>query len=194
MGGPFALKVAYKIVRILHWKQASDYFLAKKYEYIYSKTLFKNISTCDAIIFSCGSFKYGTQDLWIQYSVIVDYADEHNIPIMFDAMNVQKYDETNYKCLYLKEHLNRPCVKYFTSRDGQAGVNRLQRDYVENSKLIVLPAADPAFWIPETYGVTRNVYSQLIGINVIAANRFILLVVRLLLKKLRKPMLRCLRG
>lgn len=127
----------------------------------------------DAIVFSCGSFKYGTQDLWVQYSTIIDYANKHNIPVMFNAMNVQKYDESNFKCRYLKKHLNKPCVKYFSSRDGLAGVDRLKLDYVEKKEIRVLPAADPAFWIPETYHVARNEKSSTIGINVIAPDIFL---------------------
>ena len=30
---------------------------------------------------------------------------------MFDAMNVQKFDGNDFKCRYLKEHLNYSCVK-----------------------------------------------------------------------------------
>lgn len=110
--------------------------------------------------------------VWARYSAIVEYADRHNIPVMFDAMNVQKIDETNFKCRYLKKCLNKKCVKYFTSRDGDFGVERLKHDYIDSGNLQVLPAADPPFWIPETYQIKRNVDSNIIGINVIAPDRF----------------------
>lgn len=161
-------KAAYK----LKLNQLADVLLAEKYKSFYQKKLFKKLVNSDAIIFSGGSFKYGTQDVWVQYSTIIDYANKHNIPVMFNAMNVQKYDERNFKCKYLKKHLNKPCVKYFSSRDGQAGVDRLKSDYVEKN-LKVLPAADPAFWIPETYHVARNEKSNTIGINVIAPDIFL---------------------
>lgn len=168
----FILRAFGKVARLLKLQRFSDWLLVKKYASFYKKSLFKDIEVCDCIIFSCGSFKYGTQDLWAQYSVIIDYAYKHNIPVMFDAMNVQKYDSTNYKCEYLKEHLNRQCVKYFTSRDGMPGVNRLKNDYIDGGEVKVLPAADPAFWIPETYNIKRNTSSNIIGINVIAPDRF----------------------
>lgn len=170
----FILRVFGRVARLLKQQRLSDWLLVKKYTSFYNKTLFKEIDDCDCIIFSCGSFKYGTQDLWAQYSVIIDFADKHNIPVMFDAMNVQKYDSSNYKCRYLKDHLNRQCVRYFTSRDGEPGVARLKKYYVENEKLKVLPAADPAFWIPETYRVTRSSSSNVVGINVIAPDRFLI--------------------
>ena len=124
-------RITWKAACKLKLKQLADVLLAEKYKSFYQKKLFKKLEKSDAVIFSGGSFKYGTQDVWVQYSTIIDYANEHNIPVMFNAMNVQKYDEGNFKCRYLKKHLNKPCVKYFSSRDGQAGVDRLKSDYVE---------------------------------------------------------------
>lgn len=165
-------RITWKAACKLKLKQLADVLLAEKYKSFYQKKLFKKLEKSDAVIFSGGSFKYGTQDVWVQYSTIIDYANEHNIPVMFNAMNVQKYDEGNFKCRYLKKHLNKPCVKYFSSRDGQAGVDRLKSDYVEK-EIRVLPAADPAFWIPETYHVARNEKSNTIGINVISPDIFL---------------------
>ncbi len=65
-------------------------------------------------------------------------------------------------------------MKYFTSRDGQAGVDRIERDYLCQGSLKILPVADPAFWIPETYGVSKNNETDTIGINVIASDRFLM--------------------
>ena len=165
-------RITWKAACKLKLKQLADVLLAEKYKSFYQKKLFKKLEKSDAVIFSGGSFKYGTQDVWVQYSTIIDYANEHNIPVMFNAMNVQKYDEGNFKCRYLKKHLNKPCVKYFSSRDGQAGVDWLKSDYVEK-EIRVLPAADPAFWIPETYHVARNEKSNTIGINVISPDIFL---------------------
>ena len=167
------LRVLGKIAHLLKLESASNRLLPKRYKSYYSKALYPEIERSDGIIFAGGSFKYGTQDLWARYSAIVDYANKHHIPVMFDAMNVQKYDATDFKCRYLKEHLNRECVRYFTSRDGEPGVKRLELDYAENNTgLKILPAADPAFWIPETYHVKRNKNADTIGINVIAPDRF----------------------
>lgn len=168
------LQLAYKTFRKWKWKRTTDWLLMKKYKKCYKRELFKRISDCDGIIFSSGSFKYGTQNLWAQYSVITAYADIHKIPVMFNAMNVQKADLTNFKCRYLRKCLDHACVKYFTSRDGMAGVERIKKDYTNRRKLKVYPAADPAFWIPETYNISRRVTSDRIGINVIAPNRFLM--------------------
>lgn len=170
----FLFRGIHKVTRTLEWKQLSNLVCIKKYENYYRKTLFKKLKKVDAIIFSGGSFKYGTQEVWAQYSAIIDYANRSNIPVMFDAMNVQKYDASDFRCEYLKKHLNLPCVKLFTSRDGSAGVQRLKNDYLEGGRLDILPAADPAYWIPEAYGLVKNKQSNIIGINAIAPNKFLI--------------------
>ena len=101
------LRVLWKVAHKLKLGLLGDYLLVKKYKSYYKKTIFKEIAETDGLIFSGGSFKYGTQDVWATYSTIVEYADRHNIPVMFDAMNVQKIDETNFKCRYLKKCLNK---------------------------------------------------------------------------------------
>ena len=171
-GTTFLFRAGHKIARVLRLRQLSNWLCILKYKSYFSKTLFPKIKDADGIIFAVGSFKYGTQDLWAQYSAVVDYADKHSVPIMFNAANVQKYNATDFRCRYLKEHLNKSCVKYFTTRDMQPGVNRLISDYLDGGKFKILQAADPGFWIPETYGVKRNKTPHVIGINIIAPNRF----------------------
>lgn len=145
--------------------------IADKLRYIamkilYYKNYFRILQSADALIFACGSFKYGTQKLWAQYSIAVECADRLNIPVMFDAMNIQKFDENSWKCLCLKEHANHLCVKMITTRDGYAGVERLKKEYITNKNIRIYPAGDPAFWIPECYMVHKQ-SKEIIGINLI---------------------------
>ncbi len=168
----FALRLLHKISRMMKFDKLSDRLCIKKYQSYYKKTIFKSLLNVDGLIFACGSFKYGTQDLWAQYSAIIEYANNHSIPVMFDAMNVQKYNDSDFRCEYLKKHLNYPCVKYFTSRDGEAGVERLKTDYITDGKMKIYPAADPAFWIPETYHI-RNRGGHTVGVNVITPDQFL---------------------
>ena len=151
----FVTRALHKLSRKLNLEQLSYRLCIKKYRNYYKETVFNSIKDVDGIIFSCGSFKYGTQELWAQYSVIIEYANKHGISVMFDAMNVQRYNASDFRCEYLKKHLNFPCVKYFTSRDGNAGVERLKADYITTGKIKIYPAADPAFWIPETYHLKK---------------------------------------
>ena len=169
------LRFSCKLARELKMKRISSLLCIQKYRENYKNGLFRELKDVKAIIFAGGSFKYGTQDVWIQYSCIIEYAREHNIAVMFNAMNVQTYNEKDFRCKYLKDHLNFSCVKMFTSRDGVPGVQRLKKYYVENAELKVYAVADPAYWIPETYNINKKEKSKekrIIGINIIAPDRF----------------------
>ncbi len=126
----------------------------------------ENLQKADALIFSCGSFKYGTQNLWTTYSIAVEYAQKYNVPVMFDAMNIQDYNGKDWRCRFLKKHANYDCVKMISSRDGDCGVRKLEEYYIEKSGISLLPVGDPAFWVKECYGIEHSP-GEVIGINLI---------------------------
>lgn len=141
---------------------------------INKRTVFREkLQGADAVIVSGGSFKYGTQLVWAYYSAIVEMAEKYRIPVMFDAMNVQRFDGNDWRCRCLKRHLNYPCVKMFTSRDGLPGVERIREFYQTNPNLQTYPVGDPAYWIKECYGLCRNEKSAVVGINLIQAKNFV---------------------
>ncbi len=132
----------------------------------------KALNNADALIFACGSFKYGTQKLWAYYSLATDLANERSIPVMFNAMNIQKYNAGNPKCSCLRDHANLPCVRVITSRDGDQASERLYRDYRIRKDILCTGAGDSAFWIPEAYQVQKKKDRAVIGINLIRGNVF----------------------
>lgn len=138
----------------------------KKY---YSRSL-KNMS---GLIFGAGSFKYGTQKLWAYYSLAIETAQKIGIPVMFNAMNIQKANHNDWKCRFLLEHTNLPCVKVITSRDGSFGVERLKKEYCVRADIICKGVGDAAFWIPECYHTDKNTDTKKVGINLIYGNIFI---------------------
>lgn len=125
-----------------------------------------------ALIFGCGSFKYGTQKLWAYYSLAIELADLLDIPVMFNAMNIQRYDAKDWRCQFLREHANSECVKVITSRDGEFGAKRLIKDYHMNKNKIYDGVGDVAFWIPECYGIKKKLGRNKVGINLIYGNIF----------------------
>lgn len=146
-----------------------EYAANKIREWRYYK---KNIKSADAIIFSLGSYKYTTQDLWAYYSLVIQIAQKMHIPVMFNAMNIQDYNDEDWRCRILKKYTNYPCVKMFTTRDGIAGINELKKYYITNPNVKITAVGDPAFWIPECYGTNRTSGSA-IGINLIRGNIFV---------------------
>lgn len=136
----------------------------------YYSNLLKSV---DGLIFGGGSIKYGTQKVWAYYSLAIETAQRMGIPVMFNAMNIQKADQNNWKCRFLLEHLNLPCVKMITSRDGNYGVERLKKEYHIRRDIICKGVGDVAFWIPDCYHTFKNPHAQKVGINLIYGNIFI---------------------
>lgn len=133
----------------------------------------KQLKDCDSIVFACGSYKYGTQRLWAFYSVVIEVASALQIPVMFNAANIQDFDESDWRCMCLKEHTNADVVKMFTTRDGDYGLQKLRTDYLQtNSGIMSDAVGDPAFWIPECYNKARQIDSNKIGVNLIRPGVF----------------------
>lgn len=126
----------------------------------------------NGVVFGAGSFKYGTQKLWAYYSLSIEIANKFGIPVMFDAMNIQQFNDSKYRCRFLRDHANYPNVKVITSRDGEFGVERLRRDYKIRKEIVCAGVGDAAFWIPECYGVSKIENSDVIGINVLYGSIF----------------------
>ncbi|MDD6709380.1 MAG: polysaccharide pyruvyl transferase family protein [Ruminococcus sp.] len=151
-------------------RKITEYELLNYQKKLYLKKL--RGMNIDGIIFVCGSFKYATQDLYRNYSSIVWAAKVLNIPVMYDAMNIQKFDPRNVKCKILKKYANFQNVKVISSRDGYLGVERLKKDYIYNRNIKLLSVGDPALWIPECYSLSKK-KSDIVGINVIRKDIFL---------------------
>lgn len=132
----------------------------------------KTLSSYDAVIIGGGSFKYGTQKVWAEYSVLIDVAEELNLPVMFNAVNIQKYDPSSWKCKYLTKHASKPNVRMITSRDGDFGVKRLREEYKIPDRIICAGVGDPAFWIPDCYNIARTECNETVGINIINGKNY----------------------
>ena len=158
-----------KIVPLNELKYKIIYF-AVKFR-CYSEYL-KQLNDKDALIFAAGSFKYGTQKLWCHYSLAIEIAEKYGIPVMFNAMNLQKYNENDWRCRFLKKHVNYNCVKVFTTRDGEDGVIRFSQEYNTREKVQCSAVGDVAFWISDCYQVSMTEENDTIGINLINGNIF----------------------
>lgn len=138
----------------------------------FKKYFMETLKGADGLIFACGSFKFTTQYLWALYSVAVECCEKLNIPIMFDAMDIQKYKQEDWRCKCLKKHANSKCVKMITTRDGEGGVQRLKEYYIDTSRIESYSVGDPAFWIRECYNINKK-SGEIIGINLLKADNFI---------------------
>ena len=132
----------------------------------------KNLREVDALVFGIGSFKYGTQKIWTYFSIAIEEAQKLGVPVMINGVNIQKYNQNDYRCRVLQKYASYPCVKMITSRDGEKGVERLRKDYLIPDRIQCRPVGDIAFWIPECYSVSRKENTETVGINLIYGNIF----------------------
>lgn len=143
-----------------------------RYRMVHRNQFLREIRGSDALIFACGSFKYGTQLLWCSYFTIIECCEILGVPVMFNGVNVQAYCADSYACRKLRECANNSAVKVFVTRDGQAGIDRLRKDYIVNPEICLLDAGDPGFWIPEAYDAKKKPGGNIIGVNLMRSTQF----------------------
>ena len=155
-----SLKIKKKI-SIQNWK------LTKHHIFIKNRVLNK-FHDIDLIIFAGGGLiKYHQQEFHFIINDITKYATKKKIPVIFNAVGVEGYEEENPECMILKEAINRKCVKYISTRDD---LKLLQNKYIYKNIPTEL-VADSAVWTKETYKIIRK-KTNTIGIGVIRPNIF----------------------
>jgi len=123
------------------------------YHYYLKNERFK-LDGADLIIFCGGGLiKFHRQDFHYFIDDITEYASQHQIPVILNAVGIEGYAQNNPECMILKEAVNRSCVCSITTRDD---IEMLNRDYMTNSEISTALVCDPAFWIKETYHIERD--------------------------------------
>ena len=121
-------------------------FLLKSLYSISYNSYFKNI---DKVVFVGGGLiKYKYQQFWIQISSIVNNAEKNNIPVFFNAVGVEGYSNTDYRCQFLKKYLNKDIVKMITIRNNP---DLFFNNYMENKNTSCYEVGDPALFTKETF-------------------------------------------
>lgn len=79
----------------------------------------KLIEEADLIVFGGAPvFNYLYQKFYERTSITIELAQKYDVPVVFSAVGVERYDEDNKRCQRLKQALNLPVVKQITTRDG----------------------------------------------------------------------------
>ncbi|WP_336660581.1 polysaccharide pyruvyl transferase family protein [Leucobacter sp. USHLN153] len=134
------------------------------------------VRNLDAIVFAGGGFiKFKTQGLNYLDELILTTAHKRGIPVMMNAVGVEGYSETDFRCQRLKEVLNLDVVKVITTRDD---LDTLQRRYITNPRTQTDRVGDPVFWLGDmgieepAPNASERVVGNRIGINLINPNNF----------------------
>lgn len=155
--GLFSGNFRYKLIYQTYKLRLTKYFKEK-------------LRDLDAIVYAIGMLKFSTQDLSYIFDIINQLASVYNIPVFMSALSVANGNSKDWRYLQLVRAVNMSCVKGITTRDGINGLDLLIKNYIQNTHIYCDFVGDPALWIPECYGVTRCVDSDIIGINVIRKN------------------------
>lgn len=115
-----------------------------------------------------GIIKYKYQKFYDYIDKITNLAEKHHILVLFHAVGVEGYDNSDIKCMQLKNALNRSCVKSITVRDD---IETLNKYYIANPDIYTKKIADSAVWANNVYHVKKT-ECNLIGLGVIREGIF----------------------
>lgn len=129
-----------------------------------------HIAKADLIIFGGGGvIKYKYQDFPQRISYFIKIAERHRIPVLFSAVGVEGYDDTDERCLMLKEALNSPSVRHATTRDD---LDTFRKYFDLNPEKLAGLCTDPAVFTPQVFGVKKAPGASTIGISVVRGRLF----------------------
>ena len=137
------------------------YILNYKFRRYYNDVL-KN---SDLVVFGGGGMlKYYSQAFWASDWCILNYCHKNNLPVYFNAIGIEGYDDNNFTSRLIKKMLRKTNIAGITTRDDIDSLNKL----LPNNKNKVV--GDPALFSKELYGSAEK--KDIVGINTIRAGIF----------------------
>lgn len=154
--------------RITAISQKIRWFKNKKKLDKYYEEAFKNADM--ALIAGAGTIKWGIRrDYSRYYGLVEKYATKYHIPVIVSSAGVEDaYNNRDRRCIRFSKILSSDSFKIVTTRDN---ITEL-RKYVLNPHTDVERVSDFGIFASETYGITKDKNSDLVGIGIIASNRF----------------------
>lgn len=145
------------------WKFIKYYFSSIRGRKIY-KHYEEHLKGADAVIFPGGGLiKHSLEMCWCPIHTIVNYCSKRNIPVYFNAVGVEGYDESNFYSKLLKHLLNNKTVKKITTRDDIENLSKYVSDTTKIGRV-----GDSALWSKEVYNIQpKEKNENIIGIGLI---------------------------
>ena len=131
----------------------------------------EKLMDADLMVFCGGGMiKYHQQNFHYFIDDVTRIAQRRNVPVLMNSVGVEGYDEENVECQFLKRALNRPCMKFISTRDD---IDTLRSCYVAKPDIVTARVCDPAFWTVEAFGITEPSPERgKVGLNVIRQKIF----------------------
>lgn len=138
--------------------------------YDISSADYEMVARADLIVFAGGGIiKYKYEKFYLHISQIIEWAEKNDIPVYFNGVGVEDYDEDDEKCIMLKRALNSNCIKGISVRDD---LETLRTKYLHNTDKLICKVTDPAIFTNKVYNIKRKRDSEIIGIGVARSKIF----------------------
>ncbi len=135
------------------------------------KKSLNRVRNSDLVVFPGGGFiKFKQENLPRDMIRVMSRAEKYGIPVVFNAVGMEGYDESDEGCQSLFDMLHNRCTKYITSRDYAEDINNT---YLKDGYLNAKRFADPAVWAADAYKIKRDESSQVVGLGVAREGLFL---------------------
>ncbi len=135
------------------------------------KKSLNRVRNSDLVMFPGGGFiKFKQENLPRDMVRVMSRAEKYGIPVAFNAVGMEGYDEADEGCQALYGMLHSRCTRYITSRDY---ANYINDTYFKDGYLNAKRFADPAVWAADTYKIKRDESSQVVGLGVAREGLFV---------------------
>lgn len=163
-------KVKNKVRKLIGKEYTNEQFAEQVYAYAF-RYFRERIKDCDLVILVGGGLiKYKYQMLGVETAALCNACEQEGKRLIINAVGIESYDENDKICQLISDALQKSAVKYISTRDD---FTLLKESYLAGDKYSKCEkVADPAVWASESYGITRNQSSQLIGVGIGRAGLF----------------------
>ena len=116
-------------------------------------------------------FNFQYQNFYERTAVTLEIAQEFQKPVIFSAIGVEGYSDTNKKCQRLKKTLHNGCVKQITTRDDFEALSK----YTDQGDIPIDKVSDPAVFCADVfkYPRTNDGEKKKVGVFVLRSNGFV---------------------
>lgn len=131
----------------------------------------REIEKCDVVLFGGAPvFNFAYQNFYLKTATILTLARQYGKPVLFSAVGIDSYSDTDPKCQLLKDALHNGSVKQITTRDG---IEHLKRYIFPSNDIEHRLVPDPAVYTKYVFKpFTAQSHSNKVGIFVFRAGGF----------------------
>ncbi|WP_289225387.1 polysaccharide pyruvyl transferase family protein [Bacteroides acidifaciens] len=121
------------------------------------------------VVVGGGIVKWTYQFFYAELTALLNAAESLNVPVVFNAVGVEGYSDSDFKCRMLKQAMQLPALIHVSTRDD---LETLAGKYYDgNPRRPLLRVSDPAVWVSEAYGIKKK-ESRKIGVGVVRGGIF----------------------